>query len=126
MVRRVKNQLNDLKLPVNGSKILLIGVAYKKDVSDTRESPALDLLARLWELGGDVMYHDPHVPQIALGERSLNSSELSPEILQEADITVILTDHAKLDVSLILEHATAIFDARNLTVGHNLKKIQRL
>jgi UDP-N-acetyl-D-glucosamine dehydrogenase len=126
VVRRIKNQLNGLKLPVNGSKILLIGVAYKKDVSDTRESPALDLLARLWELEGEVSYHDPHVSRIELGERSLESIELTQGALQDSDITVILTDHAGLDVAMIVEHAGAVFDARNLTRGHNHPKIQRL
>jgi UDP-N-acetyl-D-glucosamine dehydrogenase len=126
VVSRIRDQLNELKLAVNGAKILLIGMAYKKNVSDTRESPALDLLARLLELGGDVSYHDPYVPEIELGGMHKLSQPLSRQMLAAADITVVLTDHAGLDVAMIVEHATAIFDARNLTSAYNSPKIQRL
>ena len=96
-VERVERALNDAGKPVKGSKILLLGVSYKAGVGDTRESPALVIARLLRELGGEVSYHDPHVPE--LDEFGLGSVELGPA-LAACDVAAIVTAHPSLDYAL--------------------------
>lgn len=93
--------------------ILLYGVAYKKDVNDVRESPALDLIPILSEKGARIEYHDPYIEEIRVGGQTYQSVELTAEKLQEADCVVVLTDHTGMPMERIVQHASLIFDTRN-------------
>jgi UDP-N-acetyl-D-glucosamine dehydrogenase len=117
VVDKVAEALNVRRKAVNGSAILVAGIAYKRDIDDVRESPALDVLGLLHARGADVRYADPHVPQLeardwAGGER-LASIALTPSALAEADCVIILTDHTAFDYATILEHADLVVDTRN-------------
>jgi UDP-N-acetyl-D-glucosamine dehydrogenase len=128
VVATIADLLNEERSAVNGARVLLLGVAYKADVSDMRESPALDVLRLLDEKGADLRYHDPHVPELALGERSWKSVELSDEELAAADLVVILTDHSAVDYARVVARAGRIYDTRNATRGvrEGREKIRRL
>ena len=110
-VEKIERALNDLSLPVRGSKILLLGVSYKPGVGDIRESPALKILARLRELGGEVSYHDPYVPE--LPRDGLASVELEPAIAA-SDLAVIITAHPGINHGGIAETVPTV-DLRGVT-----------
>lgn len=113
VVDRVGEALNALGLSINGSNILVLGVAYKPDVSDQRESPALPVMQRLLELGAFVSYSDPHVENFHENGIDLTSVPPTAETLAEADGVLVLTDHADFDYGMILKHAKCIVDTRN-------------
>ncbi len=119
VVDRLARALNDRERPVKGSRILLLGLAYKKNVDDPRESPAFEILDRLLTLGADVTYHDPHVPK-APPMRTwpdlppLRSVELIAETLGEHDAVVLITDHDAVDYEVVLENAPLIVDTRGV------------
>jgi len=118
VVDKVREVLNRAKKPVNGSRILLLGVAYKRDIDDVRESPALDVLQLLEADGAQVVYHDPYVPVLNTEDGvTRNSHDLTDEVLIESDCTVILTDHTDFDYAGIVAKARAIVDARHAAVG---------
>ncbi len=117
VVERLTLALNDRSKPVKGSRVLVLGVAYKKDVDDTRESPAFHLIDALFRLGAVVTFHDPYVPVLpALREWpemvGRESAPLDAATLAAADAVVLVTDHSNLDYALILEHAPLIVDTR--------------
>jgi UDP-N-acetyl-D-glucosamine dehydrogenase len=122
-VERIERALNDAGKPVNGSKILLLGVSYKAGVGDTRESPALKIARRLRELGGEVSYHDPHVP--ALSDLGLSSVDLD-EALGAADIAAIVTAHPQLDYEEVVSAAPLVVDFRGVTRGIEATNLVRL
>lgn len=126
VVDKVVDALNDRQKSVNGSKIMVLGVSYKKDSSDVRESPALDILDLLIRKGAEVSYHDPYVSQLAFDGRTLSSESLNPESLSALDAVVILTDHNSFNPHEIVEASRLIIDARNLTRGIQSDKIFRL
>jgi UDP-N-acetyl-D-glucosamine dehydrogenase len=109
---RVQRTLNDVGLPVKGARILVLGVSYKAGIPDTRESPALPIIAKLRELGGDVAYHDPHVPRLA--HARLESRPLD-EALSWADVAVIVTAHPEVDHDAVAERARLVVDLRGVT-----------
>ena len=111
----VTEGLNRVSKSVRGSKIIILGVAYKKDVSDCRESPALDVMRLLSEKGAVLAYNDPLVPALRLGARLLKSIEPSPANIAEHDCVIILTDHSIYDVRAIAESAKLVIDTRNST-----------
>lgn len=111
-VQKVQDALNTVGKPIKGSRILVLGVAYKKDVSDLRESPALDILALLIEKGGDVSYHDPHVPVLAFGNLAMESVEDLGMGLKEADCVVIAVDHSSYDWPTVHARASMVVDTR--------------
>ncbi len=114
VVRKVQEALNEGRRSVNGSIVLIVGVAYKPDVSDIRESPAMAIIAELERLGAEVRYHDPMVPEFAEEGRSFRSVSLDREQLKVADAVVLVTDHSALDVDLIVTHSRALVDSRNV------------
>ncbi len=114
VVRKVQEALNEGRRSVNGSIVLIVGVAYKPDVSDIRESPAMAIIAELERLGAEVRYHDPMVPEFADEGRSFRSVSLDREQLKVADAVVLVTDHSALDVDLIVTHSRALVDSRNV------------
>ena len=126
VVEKIVEALNRAKKSVKGSSILILGVAYKKDSDDVRESPALDVMKLLGERGGEIAYHDPHVSQLRLENELLQSAPLTSQSLASADVVVIITDHTKFDAGEIVGHSRLIIDARNLTHGIESEKIVRL
>ncbi len=113
VVEKVARALNDERKPVNGSRVLVLGVAYKKDIDDMRESPALDVIRLLEQRGATVVYHDPHVARYREEEDVRESVALTPDELRRADAVVVVTDHTALDWSLVVEYAGLVIDTRN-------------
>jgi len=113
-VRKVTDRLNDQARSVRGSKVLVVGVAYKKDIDDLRESPALDIIRLLHQQGARVTYHDPFIPALDEDGEHLESVPLTPEAVAASDCVVIVTDHSVLDWAMIRDRAPAIVDTRNV------------
>jgi UDP-N-acetyl-D-glucosamine dehydrogenase len=124
VVDKVQNALNDAGKPVKGSRILVMGISYKRDIDDMRESPALDVMLLLQRRGGIVSYCDPHVPALNVDGLTLESVPL--ESAAGADCVVIITDHRAFDYKLLLEKAPLIVDSRNALKGMVSPKIVRL
>jgi UDP-N-acetyl-D-glucosamine dehydrogenase len=114
VVDKVREALNRRQQAVNGSRILVLGVAYKRDIEDVRESPAIDVLKLLAEDGAEVSYHDPFVARLEEDGVELSSTELSDELLSGADAVVILTDHTEFDYERVVDQATVLIDARHV------------
>jgi UDP-N-acetyl-D-glucosamine dehydrogenase len=117
VVGKVRQALNASRKAVNGSTVLLLGVAYKPNIDDVRESPALDIIRLLQVDGANVIYSDPYVPTVSENGHSLESVELTPQLLESVDAAVIVTDHAAFDYAMIVKHASAVVDARNATAS---------
>lgn len=116
---RIAHALNGDAKAIRGSHILVLGVAYKRDVDDARESPAFEILDRLLEAGADVAYHDPHVPRLPRVRRWPDLPDLASETLDEAslqtwDCVVVVTDHAAIDWNLVAAHSRLLVDTRNI------------
>lgn len=111
----VADGLNRLAKSIRNSKILVLGVAYKKNVSDCRESPALDIMRMLLDKGAELAYNDPMVPTLRLGSSILKSTDLSAKTIAEHDCVVILTDHSTYDIPTIVDAARLVVDTRNST-----------
>jgi UDP-N-acetyl-D-glucosamine dehydrogenase len=128
VVTRVAEMLNEDRLAVNGSRVLVLGAAYKANVSDVRESPSLDVMRELMARGADVTYHDPHVAELELDGRMLKSADLTDELLAGADLVLIVTDHEAVDLARVVAKASRVFDTRNATKGlrEGREKIRRL
>jgi UDP-N-acetyl-D-glucosamine dehydrogenase len=120
VVQRVMEALNSRKKSINGSRILLLGMAYKKDVDDERESPSFKLLELLQEKGAEVFYNDPHIPVLKPTRKysfRLESTEMTAGSLAAADCVLLATDHSAYDYRFILDHANLIVDTRNAFNG---------
>ncbi|MFZ5828448.1 MAG: nucleotide sugar dehydrogenase [Planctomycetota bacterium] len=118
VVNRVMEVLNDAGKPMRGSRIAVLGVAYKRDVDDHRESPAFEIMELLLERGAAVTYSDPHVPRLPKKrgyEISMESSPLTPEYLAAQDCVLIVTDHSAFDYEHIVSHSPCVVDTRNAT-----------
>jgi UDP-N-acetyl-D-glucosamine dehydrogenase len=119
VVGKLQHALNDRRKSVRGSRILLLGLAYKKNVSDPRESPAFEILDQLLGLGAEVSYHDPFVP-VAPAMRSwpdlppMRSEPLTAETVAAADAVLLVTDHSNVDYELVGRHAKLIVDTRGV------------
>lgn len=115
VVERVADLLNQAGKPLKGSKMLILGVAYKRDVNDIRESPALDIIGLLAKKGAKISYNDPYVSSFAYLERQRESQPLTEVLLEEQDCLIVVTDHSNYDWEFIARHARLIFDTRNAT-----------
>ena len=124
VVDKVQNALNDAGKPVKGSKVHVMGVAYKRDIDDMRESPALDIMLLLQKRGAIISYSDPHVPVVQLD--GLNLQALPEIAAAEADCVVIVTDHSSFDYGALVERAPLIVDTRNALKKYRSPKIVRL
>jgi UDP-N-acetyl-D-glucosamine dehydrogenase len=119
VISLIMDALNDEGKALKGCKIAVLGMAYKHDIDDVRESPALDIHELLEEKGAHVSFNDPYVPNVRLtGDRVARSVELTAEWLAAQDCVVIVTDHRVYDYDFILEHAKLVVDTRNATNGH--------
>ena len=131
IVQRVFEALNQQGTPLNGARILVLGVAYKKDVDDTRESPAMRLIELLQGHGAHVDYNDPHVPHLPKLRRydlRMSSVALTPDDLPRYDCVLIVTDHSAYDYDFIVRHARLVLDTRNATqnVTQGRERIQKV
>ena len=124
VVNKVQNALNDVGKPVKGSKIHIYGVAYKRDIEDVRESPALDIIHLLQKRGATISFSDPHVPEIRLEDATLLAQDSAA--LKTADCIVIVTDHAAFDYKALVAQAALIVDTRNALKDFESDKIVRL
>lgn len=110
----VMDALNENRKSLKGSKILTLGVACKRDTSDIRESPAVEIMRGLHKKGAIVYYSDPYVPSLKINNRTVKSIEMTPEILQNMDCVLVLTDHSAVDYEMIAEHSFLILDRCNV------------
>lgn len=119
VVGKITEALNDRQKPIKGSKICLLGMAYKKDVDDSRESPGFEIMELLLHKGAVLSYNDPHIPKLpakrAYPNWNMQSQELTPAFLKSQDAVVIVTDHTAYDVGHIVSHAQLVVDTRNAT-----------
>ncbi len=114
-VERAMKILNRHQKAMNGAKVLVVGVAYKQDIDDYRESPAIRVIEHLLAQGANVTYYDPWVAQFKEGELTMSSlPSLTADVIQESDLVMITTAHSDVDYSLIQKHATAVFDTKNV------------
>jgi UDP-N-acetyl-D-glucosamine dehydrogenase len=113
VVERVAEALNTVRKSINGSRVHLVGVAYKKDVNDMRESPALDVLALLSKRGAQLSYSDPFVPELQHGSQTLASVDLAAALVAKPDCAVICTDHTAFDYDALVSSDTLVVDTRN-------------
>ena len=126
VIDKLQAALNERGKAVKGAKVLILGLAYKPNIDDPRESPAFEIIDRLLKLGAEVSYHDPHI-SVAPSMRSwpdlptMESQPLTPDTLAAADATVLVTDHAAVDYDLVLEHAPILIDTRGVYRDHNGK-----
>ena len=124
VVRKVGDALNEKGKSIKGAKVLILGVAYKKNVSDFRESPAFEVINFLNQKGAIVSYNDPYVPSFQDSSMSLKSIKLTHEVLKKSDCVVIITDHSKYDYHWILQYADLILDTRNAIKVKNPKVVK--
>ncbi|MEZ6089339.1 MAG: nucleotide sugar dehydrogenase [Pirellulaceae bacterium] len=121
VIHRTSEFLNDCGKPIKGSKICMLGVAYKKDVDDPRESPSFYLMEHLLQRGAELTYNDPHVPSLPKMRHHdlppMSSQELTAEFLQSQDCVLIATDHSDYDYDFIVENARLVVDTRNATAS---------
>ena len=120
VVEKTAEALNREKKSVKGSRILVLGVAYKKDVDDERESPSYVIMKMLLERGAEVSYNDPWIPRLRPTRKHdfrMKSTPLTPETLAKADAVIIVTDHSAYDFADIVSHARLVIDTRNATRG---------
>ena len=127
VVDKIQNALNEHGKPLNGSHVHIMGVAYKRDIDDVRESPALDIIHLLGRRHARVTYSDPYVPLLR-ADGAVPECRRSIRMIAagEADCVVIVTDHHKVDYACLVEKAKLIFDTRNALKGHRSDKIVRL
>jgi len=125
VVDKIQNALNDHSKPLKGSHIHILGVAYKRNIDDVRESPALDIILLLERRGARVTYSDPFVPSVRLDHRELTAED-AVAMSGSADCVVVVTDHAAFDYAAIVEQAPLIVDTRNALKNHPSRKIVRL
>lgn len=126
VVRLVTVALTQSDKSVIGAKVLLLGVSYKRDIDDLRESPAVHIIEQLLEARANVSYHDPYVPVYSHHGRELRSVDLTADVLRSVDCVVLVTDHSSLDKDLVIRHAPAIVDTRNAFKDYSSEKIVRI
>jgi len=128
VVGKIQDALNERGKSLKGSKVLVLGAAYKADVDDLRESPALDVMGLLKQKGAQVSYHDPYIPRLQEGDEIMESITDLFSVIAEADCVAIITDHSSYDYLSILESAQLIVDTRNALgkIGRNHPKVVRL
>jgi UDP-N-acetyl-D-glucosamine dehydrogenase len=125
-VSRVADALNDHRKSLKGAKILGLGVTYKPDVNDIRESPALEVLHKLLQKGAQLSYADPYISTIRLGAHLFDSLAVTPTLLCSMDCVIVLTNHALFDYGMIATHSPLIVDCRNALQDFSEPHIVRL
>jgi len=126
VVERVAEALNSVRKPINGSRVHIVGVAYKRDVNDLRESPALDVIELLGKRGAELSYSDPFVPEFCHGGHAMRSIDLAAALQSSPDCTVICTDHSVFDYATIAGSGAPVVDTRNALQQFDAPGIFRL
>ena len=126
VAQKVVELLNDRGRALKGASVLALGVAYKRDVDDVRESPSLDVMSLLLARGADVTFADPHVGSVAIGDTRLEGRELTPDAVANADVCILLTDHSAFDLRMVADNARLIIDTRNAFKGIDSADIIRV
>ena len=114
-VSRIREVLGDSGKPLQGARLLLLGVSFKKDIGDTRNSPALLVAELLEQAGATISYSDRYVPQVTIGTRITKSVEFNESALRQQDATVILVDHGYYDLEAVTQHSKLVIDTRGAT-----------
>jgi len=126
VVKRLMEALNVHRKPLAGSKVLMLGVAYKSNIDDMRESPAIKIAELLLQAEADLAYHDPFVSEFLADGVSIPSVELTEDSIADADIVVVVTDHGNVDYHLVVRSAKLILDTRNALKSFDGNKVVRL
>jgi UDP-N-acetyl-D-glucosamine dehydrogenase len=126
VVQRLMDALNAHRKALAGSTVLMLGVAYKRDIDDMRESPAIKIAELLREKGAEVVYHDPHVPEFRAGGVTLASVDLSSALVRACDAAIVVTDHSAVDYDLVVRDAPLVLDTRNALKAFDGPSIVRL
>ncbi|AZH26323.1 nucleotide sugar dehydrogenase [Haloplanus aerogenes] len=127
IVLRTTEHLNERRVPLPNADILILGVAYKPDVPDVRNSPAIDIIDQLEQRNATVSYHDPYVEVFETPDNGTYTSEpLTAERLADADCVLVVTDHSEYDMEFVVEHASLVFDTRNATDGIDADNVRLL
>jgi UDP-N-acetyl-D-glucosamine dehydrogenase len=126
VTNRVSQALNSRGKALRGSRLMAVGVTYKADVNDCRESPSLLVMQRLSDAGAIVSSHDPFIPEVEIGRRTVRSRPLTSDELKRHDCVILLTVHAQIDVEHVVRHAQLVFDTRGVTRGFNAPNVVRL
>jgi len=113
IIDKVVDTLNKHKKSINGSLIFIIGIAYKKDINDIRESPAMKVAELLLKKGADIIYHDPFVSNVRISAKEYFSMELTQDLIQKSDLVLVTTNHSNIDYEMISRNAKLIYDSRN-------------
>lgn len=113
-------------IPASRAKILILGAAFKRDVADTRNSPAIKVMEILWDKVKKIIYNDPYVPEIKMKDKIIKSVKLTPSLFKKVDCVLILTNHSSYDYNFILKNAPLIFDTRNAIKERGIKKLYTL
>jgi UDP-N-acetyl-D-glucosamine dehydrogenase len=129
VIEKLQQALNARSKAVRGSKVLVLGLAYKKDIDDPRESPAFEILELLRHMGASLTYHDPHVPRAPRMRTwpdlpPMSSEPLTAELLSSQDAVVIVTDHSAVDYEFVLRHAPLVVDTRGIYRGKSDKVVK--
>ncbi|HZL04785.1 MAG TPA: nucleotide sugar dehydrogenase, partial [Coriobacteriia bacterium] len=126
VVRRLMDALNTQHKALSGSRVLMLGVAYKADIDDMRESPAIKIAELLLGKGAEVVYHDPYVPTFSVGGVDIAPVALTAETAADADAVLIVTAHKAVDYDLVVDHAQLVLDTRNVLAGRHDERMVRL
>jgi UDP-N-acetyl-D-glucosamine dehydrogenase len=126
VIRRLMDALNTQKKPLAGARILLLGVAYKPDIDDMRESPAIRIAELLQDKDAELVYHDPFVPAFEVGGAAIPGVELTAEEIASADAVLVVTNHSDVDYGLIVDRASLVLDTRNALASYDDDKVVRL
>ncbi|MGA2216351.1 MAG: UDP binding domain-containing protein, partial [Bryobacteraceae bacterium] len=125
VVDKIQNALNDYSKPLRGSHVHILGAAYKRNIGDVRESPALDIILLLERRGARITYSDPFVSELQLDGHQLKAQD-AVQLSGEADCVVIITDHDGFDYAAVVERARLVVDTRNALKNHPSSKVVRL
>jgi UDP-N-acetyl-D-glucosamine dehydrogenase len=125
-IARIADALNEKRKSLKGSKILALGVTYKRDTSDIRESPAIEILRGLHQKGANLCYSDPYIPSLQLNGKLVKSVDLTPAVLESTDCVVVLTDHSAFNYAMVAAHGPLIIDTRNALRDFSSPRIVRL
>ncbi len=126
VVQRLMDALNTHRKSLAGSTVLMLGVAYKGNIDDVRESPAIKIAELLMDKSADLVYHDPYVPSFKAGGTTLKSSALTAKLIKSADIVLVVTDHSNVDYHMVVRNAELILDTRNALKAFDDNKVVRL
>ncbi len=126
VINRLMDAMNDQRKPLADSKVLILGVAYKADIDDMRESPAIRIAELLLEKQADIVYHDPFVPSFTVSGVEVPSVDLTPETVAGADVVLIITAHSDVDYAMVAGNAPLVFDTRNALPGVDNQNVVRL